>query len=351
MRKLSPLAFPLALALALTSACSGTEEMMVRGKPKRVRKSVAAQFEWAVQAYEAGEYEEASRRFSKLRKEGAEVPDYDLISYYLGMGHFRLKQFEAATKELEAFLRSQNSGREGQEARLALLLAYEKLSRWKSSAALAAETDKMTLFHYNRALLKLLWARALREVGEIQGAKAVLEDSAAYLDKVSGEEGRAGPYYANPDQDLWGRYYFTSLLLKARDCTDLNPKKVKSGKAESYLYTAWIEAESDCLSAAVRFASQELFAKESSWGQEAVNALSGSIDNFGSKVKEHSRLLAKHLSKQAALKKESLEGLYRVLGTVDDQIKNFKDREVTPEPLEQLRKQIDPLLVSISSSS
>lgn len=360
------------LLLSSLSACTtlssdDTEEVIVAGKPKRVRRNISSQFEWAVQSYEAGAYEEAVSRFEKLRKDGSEVPDFDLVAYYLGMSRFRLGEFEAAARELEAFLRAAQGRQEAQDARLTLLLADEKLGRWKEATALSAETDKLTLFQYNRALLKLLWARALREQGELQGARAVLEDSAAYLDKVGKEESRPIPFYSNPEQDLWGRYHFTATLIKTKECALLGPKNIgKPGKGKKkgqekespaarpnnkFLYAPWLEAETDCLRTAVKTASEELFARESPWAPPAGESLLEGVNAFGSEISQHLKAEAARLESHRALQKAARENLYRLLGTVDEHLKNFKDRGISSPRLDDLRKQLDRLLVSISGPS
>lgn len=340
----------LPLLLLSFAACSGsTDDVMVKGK--RVRRSLSSQFEWAVQSYEAGAYGEAIGRFEKLRKDGSEVPDFDLIAYYLGMTRYRLGEYGPAATELETFLRAQPGRQEAQDARLALLLAYEKLGRWKDSTALAAETDKLTLFQYNRALLKLLWARALRELGELQGARAVLDDSAAYLDRVGKEESRAIPFYANPDEDLWGRFHFTSVLIKTRECGLSEPKEVPRSKPVKKLYQPWLESRTDCLRAALRTATQELFVRESPWSEKAADALGQAVEAHGRKLAALLKAEAKKLEVHARLQKEAREELYRLLGPVDEDLKDFKNRGISGQPLESLRKQIDRLLVSISEPS
>lgn len=334
--------------LATLSSCSApTEEVMVGGKPRRMKKSISSQFEWAVQSYEAGSYKEAIQRFERLQKEGSEVPEYDLILFYLGMSHHKIGEYPRAAGELEAFLKAGSQRQEGQDARLTLLLCYEKLGRWKDSASLSAETDKLTLFQYNRALLKLLWARALAEQGEVQGAKVVLEDAVAYLDKVGSEE-KAIPFYANPDEDLWGRYHFSSVLMEARTCPSPQPKEIAKKKK---LYVPWLESVTDCLRASLTHGSQELFVKENAWSDMAGTELGAAIDTFGQKIQTHLKKEASSLASHRALQKSASENLYRLLGTVDEHIKNFKNRGVSPKPLESLRKQIDRLLVVISSPS
>jgi len=312
-----------------------------------MKKSISSQFEWAVQSYEAGSYSEAIERFEKLRKEGAEVPEYDLILFYLGMSHHKTGENLKAAGELEAFLKAGQQRQESQDARISLLLCYERLSRWKDSASLAAETDKLTLFQYNRALLKLLWARALAEQGEIQGAKVVLEDAVAYLDKVGGDD-KAIPFYANPDEDLWGRYHFSSVLMAARTCPSTQPKVINKKKT---LYVPWLESVTDCLRTALTHASQELFVKDNAWSEKAGAELHSAVEAFGLKIQANVKKEEASLAGRQALQKSAAENLYRLLGTMDEHLKIFKNRGVGSPSLESLRKQLDRLLMAISSPS
>jgi len=356
--------FSALIAISLLASCAA-DETYTGTEHVRVKHNVSGQFEWAVQHYEAGEYKEAVKNFERLRKEGAEVPDYDLVSFYVGMSLYHLGRFDDAARELESFLRSNTTRQEGQDARLSLLLTYERLGRWKDIATLASETDKLTLFQNNRALLKLVWARALREQGEIKGAKAVLSDALPYLDKMGSSDRSANPFYADPDQDLWGRYHFTEVLVEEVECNKLGPKeimgstKIKSADGATKikkmrmhrLYNPWLEGVTDCFRKAVTLASNEIFAFESPWSAPAEQSLSQGIDVFANKIqtflKEESGVLNNH----RALQKASSEHLYRLLGTLDERLKFFKDRGVNSVHLESLRKQLDRLLVSLSRPS
>ncbi|MGZ3705796.1 MAG: tetratricopeptide repeat protein, partial [Bdellovibrionota bacterium] len=286
-------------AIVALTACAGTEDRESHHRPVSLS---ASKFEWAVQHYEAGEYSRAITSFEALRKDGASVPNYDLISFYLGMSHFRLGHSETAAQELEAYIRTGATGQESQDARIALLLTYEKLSRWKDMASLAMESDKLTLFQNNRALLKLVWARALREQGELMGAKTALEEALPYLDKVGSEDG-AQAYFADPDQDLWGRYHFTSLLVAETECASLLPKelavvpaakaakgkkqpapKKKPARIAKRLYAPWLEARTDCLRKAITAASEDLFPQDSPWSEPAVASLMQGNGDFGDRI-------------------------------------------------------------------
>lgn len=335
------------LCLGLAACSSSTEETGAARPRRKASRSLSSQFEWAVQSYEAGHYQEAVERFERLKGSGAEVPEFDLILFYLGMSHFRLGELTRSVEELEGFLRSGSPRTQSQEARITLLLAFEKLERWKESAALSAETDKLTLFHHNRTLLKLLWARALIERGEVTGAKAVLEDSAAFLDKITEEED--APVHARPDRDLWGRYHFTQVLLEARECALTQPKELaQKGTAKKRLYVPWMESVTDCLRAALTHASKELFAKESLWGEKAEPTLSAAVEDFGQRIQRYLKQEAGMIERHRSLHKSARESLYRLLGTLDQHLISLRSRGASTHALDKLRKQIDRLLVSVS---
>lgn len=339
-------------ALLLVSCAA--DETYPGGEYRKMQQSLSGKFEWGVQYYEAGRYQDALKIFERLRKEGTQVREFDLIPYYVGMSHFRLGHFPEASSELEAFLRARTTRAEVQEARLSLLLTYENLGEWKKASSLAAETDKMTLYQSNRALTKLVWARALREQGELLGAKAVLEDALPYLDKLGEDEKLSSSSHSNPDQDLWGRYHFTAILVKEMECNQLGPKELpgKTKKARANrLYAPWLESVTDCLRSTVDTASEELFSRESPWGPRAEQTILHGVLGLAEKVQGFLSKEASVLAKHRSLQKVAREQFYRLLSSVDENLKIFKKRGVNSTALESLRKQIDRLLVAFSSPS
>jgi hypothetical protein len=341
---------------ALLCGCVSARDYETR---HRAVNTVSSRFEWGVQHFESGDYPKAIATFESLRKDGASVPGYDLIDYYVGMSHFHLREFDHCTTELEAFVRAGTKHEEEQDARVALLLTYEKLFRWKEIASLASESDGLTLFQNNRALVKLLWARALREQGELGGAKATLDETLPYLDKVGDENGQ--PFYADPD--LWGRYHFTVLLVRESNCALLEPKNVapppkprKDNKPSlkpkpKRLYRSWLEARIDCQRKAITEASEELFPLESGWTEPTVATLLQATGALADEVIRFEKEEASVLERSHALQKVARENFYRLLATIEEQIKIFKKRELSNTPLELLRKQVDRLLVAISRPS
>lgn len=322
--------------------------------PTRLRARNHAQwgkFEWAVQDYEAGDYKGAVSQFLKLDA-GPQQQDFDLIPFYLGMSYFRLGNYKEAALRLEKFLITGKERQEGQDARITLVLAYEHLKDWNKVLGLAAESDKLTLFQNNQALLKLVWARALLESGELQGARAELKEASQFLDQgpVSDQNWNQGVNFES-ERDLWGRFYFTSLLIQERECNATEPKQVKSGKAIKTLYPLWLEAASDCYRASVRDASLELFRRDSSWSNSGEDIVTRGIDSFGKKIRAYLQKESKALNARRALEKSAREYLYRILNAVDENMKVFKEQQLSTQHLESIRKRIDLLLVSLANPS
>jgi tetratricopeptide (TPR) repeat protein len=340
--------------LGLLASCSSLSENLYPSsepkesdsatREKKRQKVVSSQFEWAVQNYEAGEYQLAITQFRKLKSMGPSVPGFELVPFYLGMSLYQTQQFPEATAELENFLKSESNVSESQDARVALLSIYEKTRQWDRLLGLAAETDKLTLFQDKRAFLKLVWAQALQAKGEYKGAKAVLKDAAQYLDGHSAKRSN-GP---DLDKDLWGRYHYTNFLLSTEDCRR-SPKEVGSGKGKKRLYQPWLESTVDCYRYSLDQIAREL--GESGWSPLAFAELERSIGSFGENIQNFMKLEKARLENRRALEGLARQNLYRLLSKTEDTIKIFKNQGLDPTPLDSIRKRIDLLLVSLARPS
>lgn len=346
--------FLLFASISLLASCSTLSEALYPSsepketdsvtREKKRQKVVSSQFEWAVQNYEAGEYDLAIPQFRKLKSMGPNVPGYELVPYYLGMSLFQAKQFPEARLELENFLKSEPNSSESQEARVALLSIYEQTREWDKVLGLAAETDKLTLFQDKRAFLKLVWAQALQAKGEFKGAKAVLKDAAQYLDGHSAKRGN-GP---DLDKDLWGRFYYTTFILKLEDCRT-SPKEIGNGKSKRRLYLPWLESSVDCYRYSLDQIERDL--SESGWLTPAFAELEKSIRSFGDQIQSYINQEKGRLETRRGLEGQARQNLYRLLSKTEDTIKIFKNQGLETEPLEALRKRIDLLLVSLARPS
>jgi hypothetical protein len=347
------LLLPASAAIALSSCAAVNDffypapvskEGVSPAREQRRQKVVSTQYEWAVQNFEAGKYEKAVAEFRRLLPLGATLENYEMVPFYLGMSLYRLRQEPEATSQLENFLRARPADFSSQEARMALLSLYERAEQWDRVLGLAAETEGLTLFQDNRAFLKLVWARALLEKGEEKGAAAVLKDSLAYLDGKSNR--LTGP---DPDQDFWGRYHYTSLLLQLKGCNGREPKEINKGRKR--LYLPWLEATIDCFRQSLGGLVAELLLPESAWAPVSLNLLNSNLAAFGQKVKGYQRREGSRLAERRLLEGSAREQLYRFLNKIDEQDKVIKNHGVINTNLELIRKQVDLLLVSLSNPS
>jgi hypothetical protein len=315
---------------------------------RRQERVVSSQFEWAVQNYEAGAYDKAISQFKRLQSQGSQVPSYELIPFYLGMSYFQKKQDSSAIPQLESFLKQGGSVGEQQQARISLLLAYERQSQWNKVAALAAESNKQNFFQENRTLLYLVWARALREKGELQGARSALKEGEQLLLNSAGAEILP---MSDPNNDLHGRLHFTSAYIQLSECMNAEPKEIAKGKkSRQRLYAPWLESVGQCLQNAQKD-SVELVRRESTWMLPALQSVDASLVSFTNKVRGYLTQEQSRMEQKRALEKGTRQELYRLLAPLDDSIKNFKNQGIMHDPLMLLRKRIDALLVSLSLPS
>lgn len=348
---------PLLLCLALTG-CSAVHNLIYpaaapEDKPqtpveeKRQERLVSGQFEWAVQNYEAGAYDKAIAQFRRLEAHGPRVPAFELIPYYLGMSYFRKGRDNDGVPQLEAFLKKGGPVAEQREARIALLLAYERLQQWDRVAALAAESQRLNLFQQNRTLLLLVWARALSEKGELQGARSALKEGEQMLASVPDEDRKL---ISDPDADLWGRLHFTAALLQAEECRRTQPRDVKKGKSTRRLYITWLESEAECLRRALS-ETLDLVRNESTWMAKGLGAVDTALVRYTEKIRGYLAQEQGYLEQKRTLERGARQELYRLLGALDETLKNFKDQGFITEPLAGIRKHLDTLIVSLSLPS
>jgi len=308
------------------------------GAKKRISSN---QFAWAVQNFEAGRYEKSLRLFLKLKAQGPQLEDFELISFYLGMSHFRLNELALAQKNLEFFIQQRLDLHQTQVAKLTLLSIFESEKKWNKILGLAAEMNTLSLFQDSRAYLKLSWARALRENKEHRSALLMLKEARDYLDVTDVSQLRP----SQPDQDLWGKYHSTELLLALDECGALEPKIV--GK-ESRLET-WVDASADCLRRSFSLFSENLVSNDSPWITFAEENYLSSLNSFF--VRYQGLEKKQSLTRRRKLDPLMKSSLYRLHSEMETQKARLKDRSLSLDPIERIRKRIDSLLISLSQPS
>ena len=308
----------------------------------------SSQFEWAVQYYEAGQYEKALPSFLKLSEKGAEEESFQLVPFYLGMTYYRLRNWAKASEFLEAFNRVKTEGAVSKESRVALMVCYENQQKWQQATALASEIDTMNLYQDNQFLVKLIWARALSEQGEILGAKTILKDTFQQMSNF--------PMSENPDllqqdteSDLWGRYYFVSILINEKECESIQPKEIK-GKKPKFLFDNWFEAENECVKRALKEGSLDLFRSDKAFSHPAAALIEKALESYAAKSNQFAAKQA-NIEAKRQIANNARQHFYQVMGYVDELQKNLKIQELESPHLKQIRTRIDYLILSISSPS
>ena len=312
-------------------------------------KKYLGRYEWAVQSYESGEYDLAIVEFQKLKNLGSTVPNFEKIPFYLGMSHFKKSNWAVAQPLLEEYVHQNLSDSNGQEARISLLYIYEKQKNWNTLATLAAETETVNLFQTNRIQQKLLWARALRAQHELQGARIALKEAFTQLQNIPAS--LSDPYSEDLNEDLWGRYYFTELDIQVETCVSQEPREKKQKKKLSRLYSQWMAGVTDCLRGVLRTANQELFPTESKWSENATVSLEEGIALFVGKIQQFQSSEKENIAQWQSIEKEARQQLYQVFNLVDADLKQFREQSLPTNSLLHLRKQLDLLIVSLSSPS
>lgn len=318
---------------------------------------VSTQFEWAVQYYEAGQYEQALTSLRILEAEGAKIPSFELIPFYQGMTYMRLDLQERAIPYLERFIKTNPEIAKAQEARLALLQCYEITKNWKALSATAAEVEKFPLYLENKALLKLLWAESLLEQNEIQGAKKNLADASVFLNTIpapsvenaSREDGRG-------NEDLFGRYAWLNTRIGVWDCQKLWPSplvKKQAAQKKMHLLEVWIDAKGHCLAKVTEQALSSYSSLSPHWAEEITELFSTSGDNLASTTQwlvDQNYFKTLQETKTAIVPKLR-SVLYEQSSIWESYLKNFQFQTLSRDRLEQTFKHFEHLIYQLSIPS
>jgi len=173
-----------------------------------------------------------------------------------------------------------------------------------------------------------------------------LKDATQYLGQHGGKSGAP-----ELSKDLWGRYYFTSLLLRESECQAAEAKRIGKGRSQKFLYGPWLESTVDCLRKTVDHLVTDLIQPDSAWATPGIESFQKTVTGFGQRLKTYRENEKSHLASRRRLEDESRQHLYRLLSTVDKQINFLKNHGINEPRLEPVRKQIDLLLVSLANPS
>ncbi|MCO5143066.1 MAG: hypothetical protein M9962_08255 [Oligoflexia bacterium] len=315
-----------------------------RTKEKAYQKSLSTQFEWAIQYYESGDYERAIQQLNKLEPRGSQLKNYQEIFFYQGMTYFYLNNYPASEASLLNYLKQVNSGTHSIEAKLTLLKVYESTKQWDKILGQVAELRKTQLYHDNKALLLLIWTRSLLETNEINGAKQLLSESEQTVQQFPP---KSNTYAAiGKNQDLWGRFYFTKLMLNKKLCNQ-EPKRTND-KTKAWLFDNWLEGESECLKNGLNILTQ-IYELDSQWQNESTEMWKSSLEAFFLKISNYRLKNKLGLNERRKLTTAARKSLYLLSSECDKIAKTIEFQNVNSQPLKQIQKRIETLLLSLSS--
>lgn len=355
----------LAITLALTGALSGctsvgglfwgrtdspneqqAKDERAVAKEQRLQETINSKFEWAIQNYEAGRYQEAIKGFASVNRDQARVERFQLIPWYLGMSHFHLGKFSEATSHLRSFLQQNPPpGPEAQEARITLLRILESREEWSAITTLAAETDQLPLYQQNRALVKLFWAEALFQQREFAGARKATADAEVILSSLPHTTG--GDDHFDPRRGLWSRLRWLTLALEGHGCSDLTV--TRTGK-KAHL-EQWVDGYGECLLHNVKSYLVEIPQLPARWAAKTNAHMLRSFEVFRERVEGELRSQKPPLARQQAVTAASKKTFFRALDELNSSRKNFENQPDIQSTLSDLSRGLEGLLDRISLPS
>lgn len=236
-------------------------------------------FQWALQSFEAGQYEDALERFSDIAQDGAQNENFDLAVYYQGRSLYLLNRYHESTERLRSYIDHNPRGAHAQDARLTLLLAYNILRDWKNSTVVAAEAIQGESYIGNKILIRLLWAEALIEIGELTGAHKALRETKEMFQGIP-EGSLMGDVLTESKSTLSERGLWLESHLQLRSCEMLKPPAKSNAKNKNRLLTEWYSKRGLCLKQAFDIALTAYTVLGPRWNRAMSDSLATGVEVF-----------------------------------------------------------------------
>jgi hypothetical protein len=307
-----------------------------------------SRYEWAIQHYETGHYENTIEGLQFYRDKGAATPGFPLVPYYLGMSHFQLGQCDQAMPFLKDFVTANPGLSQSQEARITLLQCHENKKEWQQIVTRAAESEKYPLYAEDRIRLKLIWTRALFELREVSGAKQSLQETESLVNNFTRDPDHL-PELSQSNEDFLARQFHLRTMFELQDCDSIASPK-RSSAANQILIDRWIEAKGDCLLTATNKALDLGLGFTGEQADRWIGSLSDYFTRFTEAPIEAAKdkLYPNLRDAQMAMRPKLRAALYRIVATVDQRLQH---KDATPQirlALEKLQKSLENLLLQLS---
>lgn len=333
-------------------AAAETSSPAAPGPQTEIEKALSnlpsSKYEWAVQSFEAGQYETALEKFSALELDGANVASFELIPFYIGMSHFQLSHLDGAISYLKKFLAGNGKRSEADDARIALLLAYEKKGAWSEITAVAGEMQESFTNAEDRILLRLVWAEALVRQGEYPGARQILRDAETGMGNIP-FTGLDADLTASAGEDLQGRFAWLKTKSELAECSDrypMNPdapaKKGAKKKEKGPNLAHRLEGKSECLEKALARSLENYAFFTPAWSGQIADTLRQGLESFVAEATQPAP------GRIAIVKPILQRAFYRIAAQLQNRLGTAEMPQTTRKPLEDLGKSVESLLQRVS---
>lgn len=351
----------LLVGLLVNSSCSTVATMFGKGDPpprsEQLGKEIivlnpTTSYEWAVQAYEAGLYEEAKERFEKLEKDAKGASSFFMIPFYLGQIYYFLGNYEQSIARLENYLRRVPNSERDQESRMTLLSAYIVQRNWDKAAVLAAESNSKSLYTGNRILLQLLWAEALMHRKELIGATKTLQAAKTTLSQIP-KDSNIGQGTAGLNENLGERALWLEAAISAARCQNLPlpPKPIKSRRKQ--VLEAWYTRKVDCAYDTIAAALPSFGDLGHRWNQEMLKTMVAVLEEVDLAPKllvQEQRIANLTMAREGAIRPYR-KHFYRLLNFFRDLSENVPGSPERIQAQQRLTAKVEQILQKIAVES
>lgn len=299
-------------------------------------------FQWALQAFEAGHYQDALERFDDIAEDGHTS---ELIPYYQGRALYYLGRHKEAVERLTLFVTRNPKSLQAREARLTILVAQNTLRDWERSTVLAAEALQDEAYIGNKILIRLLWGEALIERGELTGARKVIHETKSMFASIP-EGSLLGDVMAESKSSLAERELWLESHLHIRGCAADRPP----AQAKVKQLTDWYRRRGACLKQAFDIALVSFTILGPRWNRAMSNTLTFGIENFLDSPE--AAIAAQALKHPNAAREVGLPEIrkyfYQILDRLEHADRSSSVPSTVPRPFRALITKIEQGLQSLS---
>ena len=167
-------------------AAADTTESLAQTETKQNSKqaSNAASYEWAMQAFEAGDYQRALANLESFEKSAGAASFLERTQFYRAVALSKLGRSAEAEALFKDYLSRYANGLHAEESRLRLLELLSMRRVWEDVVVLAAEIKNSSARPGYQIFALALWTEALLEKSEWAGAASTLAEAKKLVTQI-----------------------------------------------------------------------------------------------------------------------------------------------------------------------